>query len=171
MNPFLGEIRLFSFNFAPQGWAQCAGQLLPIIQNQALFALLGTQFGGNGSNNFGLPDMRGRVPIHTGPNNPIGGLGGSETVTLSLTQLPQHQHLLQAVNSQGTAETAIGNLLAQSNAPSTPPARYAAGNINVTPLNPASVQPVGSGQPHNNLQPYLVMNYCIALQGIFPSRS
>lgn len=170
MNPFLGEIRMFAFNFAPKGWAMCAGQTLPINQNQALFALLGTQFGGNGTTSFQLPDMRSRVPVHTGNGYVIGETGGVENVNLLVANLPQHTHLLNAVNSPGTAEVAIGNLLAQSNATATPAARYSNSASGTIGLNSASIQPTGSGAPHSNLQPHLAMNYCIALQGIFPSR-
>jgi microcystin-dependent protein len=171
-NPYLGEIRLLSFNFAPKGWAQCNGQLLAINQNQALFSLLGTQFGGNGVQNFALPDMRSRVPVHTdgGSSYPIGGVGGVENVALNGNQIPSHIHMAQAVNTQGSLPNPISHLLAQSEGTGQGQPGYVAPS-NTTPLNPASIQPAGGGQPHSNIQPYLAMNYCIATQGIFPSRS
>ncbi|MFZ0607373.1 MAG: tail fiber protein [Xanthobacteraceae bacterium] len=169
MEQYLGEIRLLSFNFAPKGWAQCGGQLLPINQYQALFALLGTQFGGNGTTNFALPDMRSRVPIHTGSSYVIGQTAGSEQAALNISQIPQHNHMLQAVNSAGTTQKPINHLLGQSGSGNN--AAYAAGTSNLTALNPASIQQTGGNQGHSNLQPYLAMNYCVALQGIFPSRN
>jgi microcystin-dependent protein len=171
LDQYLGEIRIFSFNYAPKGWAMCAGQLLPINQNTALFSLLGTQFGGNGTTNFQLPDMRSRVPIHAGSGYNIGETGGAEQVVLNINQIASHQHLMQAVNSPGAVETAIGNTLAQSNSTAASPNRYAAGSSNLTALNPASIQPVGGNQPHSNIQPFLAMNYCISLTGIYPSRN
>ena len=166
MDPYLGEIRLVSFNFAPKGWAFCNGQLMAINQNTALFSLLGTYYGGNGVSTFALPDMRSRVPQHMGSN--VGQIGGAEQVTLNVNQIPTHTHMLQAVNTPGVGKKPINNLLAQSG--STYP-RYASDATNLTPLNPASIQPTGSNQAHSNIQPYLAMNYCIALQGIFPSRN
>jgi microcystin-dependent protein len=172
LNPFLGEIRLFSFNYAPKGWAMCAGQLLPINQNQALFALLGTQFGGNGTQNFALPDLRSRVPVHAGAGYNIGEIGGVEQVTLNINQIPTHQHNLQVVNNtDGNVPAAIGNLLAKSTSVAESPNRYAPGTANLVSLNPASIQPAGDNQAHANIQPFLAMNYCIALTGIFPSRN
>ena len=169
-DPYLGEIRLLSFNFPPKGWAQCNGQLLAINQYQALFSLLGTQFGGNGVQNFALPDMRSRVPVHMSGTYPIGGTGGVETVSLNSNQIPSHIHMVQAVNTKGGAVLPVGHLLSQSEGTGQLQPGYVA-PANTTTLNPASIQPAGNGQPHNNLQPYLAMNYCIALQGIFPSRS
>lgn len=172
MNQYLGEIRLLSFNYAPKGWAMCAGQLLPINQNTALFALLGTQFGGNGVNNFALPDLRSRVPIHIGSGYTIGEIGGLEQVTLNINQIATHQHNMQVVNNTaGDVTLPIGNLLAQSTSVSESPNRYAAGTSNLTSLNPASIQPAGGNQGHSNIQPFLAMNYCISLTGIFPSRN
>ena len=174
MDPFLGEIRLLSFTFAPKYWAQCAGQLLAINQNQALFSLLGTFYGGNGTTNFALPDLRGRVPVHMGQSSSgtyvIGQAAGTEAVTLNTGQMPQHNHNVQAVNSVGTADKPINKLLAQSvGTGQFQPGYVAAGNT--TTLTPASIQPNGGNQPHENRQPFLVMNYCIALAGIYPSRS
>lgn len=169
--PFLGEIRLYSFNFAPKGWAFCNGALLSIPQNTALFSLLGTYYGGNGIQNFALPDLRSRVPLHmgSGPGGTytIGETAGEENVTLLLTQLPAHNHLLQAVNGPGGAKAPLNNLLSQSG---TTYPRYATAGSNVVTLNPASIQPAGGNTPHSNIQPYLSMNYCIALAGIFPTR-
>jgi len=168
-DPFLGEIRMCSFGFAPKGWAMCNGQILPINQNQALFSLLGTMYGGNGQTTFGLPDLRGRSPRHSGSQSPWGERAGAEMVTLNLVQLPGHQH---GINGTGD--------LANANAPglALPAAkgrggsnRYAAAGSSDTLMHPASIAPSGGGQPHNNLQPYAVLNFCIAIQGIFPSRN
>ncbi len=168
MNPYLGEIRLFSYVLVPKGWATCAGQLLSITQNQALFAVIGTTYGGNGVQTFALPDLRGRVPVDMG-NGPggtydIGQFAGEENVTLLSQNLPQHNHNLLAVNATGGVDKPINNSLANSG---TTNPRYAPGPAN-TALNPASIQPAGGGLPHTNIQPYLAMSYCIALQGIFP---
>jgi microcystin-dependent protein len=171
LDQYVGEIRLLSFNFAPKGWAFCNGALLAINQNQALFSLLGTYYGGNGIQNFALPDLRSRAPIHMSSANPIGQIGGAEQVALIATQIPGHIHMVQAVNSLGKSQKSINNLLAQSASATGTGAGYAAGTSNLTALNPASIQPAGSGQPHSNIQPYLAMNYCIALTGIFPSRN
>jgi microcystin-dependent protein len=164
--PFLSEVRIFSFSFAPQGWAQCNGQLLPINQNQALFSLLGTTFGGNGQTNFGLPDLRGRVPIHDGAGHILGERAGEQAHTLSIPELPAHRH---AVNvTTGTADQQY---------PTTTTFWAAGGssagfhqNSNTT-MDPATVLPVGGSQAHLNMQPFLTLNFCIALQGIFPSRN
>ncbi len=168
--PFVAEIRLFSFDFAPKGWAFCNGALLPIVQNQALFALIGTYYGGNGTSTFALPDLRSRVPLHMGTSPggtyTIGESAGVENVTLLTSQIPSHNHLLQAVNAGGSVIAAIGNMLAQSG---TTYPRYASSS-NLVAMNPASIQPAGGSTPHTNIQPYLSMNYCIALTGLFPSR-
>lgn len=163
--PFLAEIRIMSFNFAPQGWAQCNGQTLPINQNQALFSLLGTTYGGNGQTTFQLPNLRGRIPIHMGSGHTQGEAAGSSAVTVNIQQLPQHQHPMQATNAGATLAAASGNLLASvsSNAYITP--------TNLTTLQPTSVSNVGGSQPHENRQPFSVLNLCIALVGIFPSRN
>ncbi len=164
--PFLGEIRLMSFSFAPKGWAMCNGQLLPINQNQALFALLGTTFGGDGRVDFALPDLRGRVPIHVGAGHTLGERAGEQAHTLTVSELPQHQHQLQASGSQGNAPVPFGpsgNVLAASTT-----ARYGPPS-NLVPMVAASVPPVGGSQAHLNLQPFLALTFCIALQGIFPS--
>ena len=166
--PFLSEIRLFSFNFAPRNWAQCNGQLLPIQQNQALFALLGTTYGGNGQTTFGLPDLRGRVPIHFGAGYALGQRAGAEFHTLSAAELPQHLHVASGTGASATTVAPGGALHAVAPSavgtpfgPPTSPVAMAAGAISAT----------GGSQPHENRQPYLTLNFCIALQGIFPSRN
>ncbi len=169
MQPYLGEIKLLPWNWAPKGWALCNGALLSINQNTALFSLLGTQYGGNGTTNFALPDLRSRVPISMGNNYNIGEMGGVEMVTLLLNQLPAHQHLLEATNTPGGAASPFDHTLAQSNP--TSDSRYASDASNLVTLNAASIQPTGGSQPHTNIQPYLVLSYCIALSGIFPSRN
>ena len=161
--PFLGEIRICSFTFPPKGWAYCNGQLLPINQNQALFSILGTTYGGNGQTNFALPDLRMRTPLHFTDTMPLGQNGGDDTVTLNEAQLPAHGHL-RATGNQATSATPVGNVLA--NAPRRGVGVFAA------PANTAATigaQSQGGSQPHNNLQPTLVLNFVIALQGIFPS--
>lgn len=165
--PFLSEIKLVSFNFPPKGWALCNGQLLPINQNQALFALLGTTYGGNGQTNFALPNLRGRVPIHMGNGHTLGEAAGSTSVTLNIQQLPTHMHGVQATNQDIPANRSAdpaGNFLGPANN------LYGQPN-NLTTLHPTSVTNVGGNQPHNNMMPYLVLNFIIALQGIFPSRN
>ena len=162
--PFLSEIRMMSFNFAPKGWALCNGQLLPINQNQALFSLLGTTFGGDGRVNFGLPNLQSKVPIHTGGGFTLGQTGGEQSHTLTSAELPTHTHALQATSSNGSAIIPTGNLLAGST-----PQLYHAQDASVTPMNPGSVANVGGSQPHLNMQPFLALNFSIALQGIFPS--
>jgi microcystin-dependent protein len=162
--PFLSEIRIMSFNFAPKGWALCNGQLLPINQNQALFSLLGTTFGGDGRVNFALPDLRARTPIHVGGGHTLGERGGEQSHTLSTAELPTHTHVLSATSSNGTALVAAGNLLATANVPA-----YLAPDNNLGAMNPASVTNVGGSQAHLNMQPFLTLSFAIALQGIFPS--
>jgi microcystin-dependent protein len=160
--PFLSEIRIMSFVFAPKGWALCNGQLLPINQNQALFSLLGTTFGGDGRVNFALPDLRGRTPIHVGSGHTLGERGGEQAHTLSIAELPTHTHVAMAQPATGTQLPAVGALLAQaSNVYRTPD--------NLTSLNPATIANTGGSQAHLNMQPFLTLSFCIALQGIFPS--
>jgi microcystin-dependent protein len=160
--PFLSEIRIMSFVFAPKGWALCNGQLLPINQNQALFSLLGTTFGGDGRVNFALPDLRGNVPIHVGSGHTLGEKGGEQAHTLSISELPVHTHAYMAQPAAGNQLPAAGALLAQaSNVYRTPD--------NFTTLQPGTIANVGGSQAHLNMQPFLVLSFCIALQGIFPS--
>lgn len=162
--PFLSEIRIMSFVFAPRGWALCNGQLLPINQNQALFSLLGTTFGGDGRVNFALPDLRGRTPMHVGSDHTLGERGGEQAHTLSIGELPTHTHA--AIGTSTTAQNAPDNtkLLATSNPQ---PAYGAAGNL--AAMSPNMVTNVGGSQAHLNMQPFLTLSFCIALQGIFPS--
>jgi microcystin-dependent protein len=163
--PFLSEIKLVSFNFPPRGWALCNGQFLPINQNQALFALLGTTYGGNGQTTFALPNLRGQVPIHVGNGHTLGQTGGSTSVTVNIQQLPTHLHALQASpTSTGVSADPSNNFLAPVNGAYAAPA-------SLTTLNPAVVTSVGGSQAHNNMMPYLVLNFIIALQGIFPSQN
>ncbi len=163
--PYLSEIRLMSFVFPPKGWALCNGQLLPINQNQALFSLLGTTFGGDGRVNFGLPDLRGRTPIHVGSGHTLGERGGEQAHTLSVSEVPTHTHVLSASSSSAnTAAPSNTTVLAQSQGV----AIYGTGT-NLAAMNPASVTNVGGSQAHLNMQPFLTINFCIALQGIFPS--
>lgn len=162
--PFLSEIKIVSFNFPPKGWAFCNGQLLPINQNQALFSLLGTTYGGDGRVNFALPNFRGQVPISMGAGHSLGEKGGSSAVTINIQQLPTHLHAVQASNVNATQPIPTGNLLAQANNLYTDP-------VNLTPLDPSTVTSVGGSQAHTNLMPYLVLNFIIALQGIFPSQT
>ena len=172
-DPFVAEIRIFPFNFAPKGWAWCDGQLLPLSQNTALFSLLGTFYGGDGKSTFALPDLQGRVPVHQGQGPGlserfIGEAGGSETVSLLASEMPAHTHALAASAAAAYARGPSQELVANQNggvnsyapAAASPPALLAASAIGVS----------GGGQPHNNLAPYLVVNYCIALQGIYPQR-
>ncbi len=162
--PFLSEIRMMSFVFAPKGWALCNGQLLPINQNQALFSLLGTTFGGDGRVNFGLPDLRGRTPIHVGSGHTLGERAGEQAHTLSISELPTHTHV-------ATATTASQNTLAPSATAyfaGTAPSEFYSGTTNVA-MNAAMVTNTGVSQAHLNMQPFLTISFSIALQGIFPS--
>jgi microcystin-dependent protein len=165
--PFLSEIRLMSFVFPPKGWALCDGQLLPINQNQALFSLLGTTFGGDGRVNFALPDLRGRVPIHVGSGHTLGERGGEQAHTLSIAELPEHAHVLNASSTAGNAPvpnaSGNGTILA-----ATPLQIYNNPN-NLVALVAGTVTNTGGSQAHLNMQPFLVLSHCIALQGIFPS--
>ncbi|ARP62756.1 phage tail protein [Mesorhizobium sp. WSM1497] len=160
--PFISEIRIMSFIFAPKGWALCNGQLLPINQNQALFSLLGTTFGGDGRVNFALPDYRGRVPIHVGGGHTLGERGGEQVHTLSIAELPFHSHVEQATTASADVPVPTGNLLATVANTYTPPG-------NVTAMDPGTLASVGNNQAHLNMQPFLTLSFCIALQGIFPS--
>lgn len=168
--PYIAEMRIFSFGFAPKGWALCNGQILSINQNQALFSILGTTFGGNGVTTFALPNLQGNVPVYVGQGIVLGQAAGSTNVTVTLPQLPQHMHMMAAssaaagsatpdMNVFATVPAAVGNVYSQN------PVNYDA------PLNPLAIGLAGNSQPHNNMQPYLVLNICIALVGIFPSRN
>jgi microcystin-dependent protein len=160
--PFLSELRLFSFNFAPKGWAMCNGQLLPINQNQALFSLLGTTYGGNGQTNFALPDLRGRVPLHVGAGLTLGQRGGEEDHTLSTDEMPMHVHVANASSRDGDTNLPGAGLMATA-ANVYGPAQA------LTPLVAGTTTDAGGSQPHSNMQPYLSLTWAIALQGIFPS--
>ena len=164
--PFLSEIRIMSFSFAPKGWALCDGQLLPINQNQGLFSLLGTTYGGDGRVNFGLPDLRSRVPIHMGSGHTLGEKGGEQAHTLSISEIPTHTHAMNATSDNGDLIIASGNQLAGS-----PSQLYQAPDNNLAAMNAGSVTSIGGSQAHENMQPYLVLNFSIALQGIFPSQT
>jgi len=164
-DPFLSEIRVFSFNYAPRSWATCDGQLLPINQNQALFSLLGTTYGGDGRVNFALPNLRGQAPMHVGGGHTLGERGGEETHTLSVNELPTHAHAAFASPLPGNQIDPLGHLLA-----SPLNLTYGQGG-NLTSLAAGSVSSAGGTQPHENRQPWLTLNFCIALQGIFPSRN
>jgi microcystin-dependent protein len=175
MDPFVAEIRIFGFNFAPKGWAFCNGQLLPLSQNTALFSLLGTTYGGDGKSNFALPNMQGNAPMHPGQGpglslHDLGETGGSDTVTLLESEIPSHSHNMMAANlpSDQAAPTPVRSLARSVNA-----FAYVAGS-SPTPalvqMSDSAIAPAGGDQPHNNMMPYLTMNFCIALQGIFPQR-
>ena len=169
-DPFIGEIMLVPYNFAPRGWAFCSGQILPIAQNTALFSLLGTTYGGNGTTTFALPDLRGRCAISSGQgpglsNYSLGEVTGTENITLIANQLPPHGHTVGAVDDDSTTATPTNALPANIAAKG-----YSKGAAN-TSMNPTMIGGGGGNQPHSNLQPLLVLNYCIALEGIFPSRN
>jgi microcystin-dependent protein len=177
---FLGEIRVFPFNFAPVGWASCNGQVLQISQNTALFSLLGTNYGGNGTSTFALPNLQGSVPLHTGQGPglslyDIGETGGATTVTLENSELPAHTHFLNADSGKASSPSPSAAVYheAQSDSAGAPAGAAFAYNSQTptTALNANTVGSAGGGQPHNNLMPYLTLNFCIALTGIFPARS
>jgi len=168
---FVAEIRIFGSNFAPTGWALCNGQLLPISQNTALFSLLGTVYGGDGRTNFALPDLQGMAPMHPGQgpglsDYSLGQNGGSDAVTLLSSEMPGHSHPVSTSNSDSTSQSPGGEQLA----PGVGIAQYGAA-VALTNLAPEAIAPTGGGLPHNNLQPYLTLTFCIALQGVFPARS
>jgi microcystin-dependent protein len=173
-DPFVAEIRIFPFNFAPKGWAWCDGQLLPLSQNTALFSLLGTTYGGNGKSNFALPDLQGRAPMHPGQGlglslHDLGETGGSETVTLLESEIPAHSHALMGSPENGDQGSFTSNVVL---------ARSRNGSLyqstttqNLVAMNPSALSPAGGDAPHNNMMPYLTLYFCIALQGVFPPRT
>lgn len=163
--PFVGEIQMVGFNFAPRGWAICDGQILPIAQNQSLYSLLGTTYGGDGRTSFALPDLRSRAPLHKGGQHPLGQRGGQEDVALSATELPAHTHSARAQDLAADSSDASGNMLAEVGVDiyHTP--------TNVAAMHSATLQPSGGDQVHDNMQPYQTLNFIIALQGLFPSRN
>ena len=163
--PFLAEVRMVGFNFAPRGWAFCDGQIMPIDQNQSLYSLLGTTYGGDGRTSFALPDLRGRTPIHVGNGHNEGEKSGEETHALSSDEMPAHDHTAMASSDNATAATPADNVLSRTTATvyHTP--------TSLTSLNSQSVSSVGTGQGHDNMMPYIAVNFCIALQGLFPSRN
>lgn len=164
--PFLSEIRIFSFNFPPKGWAFCNGQFLQINQNQALFSLLGTTYGGNGQTTFALPNLRGRTPIHVGNGHTLGEAAGQEAVTLTIANLPQHTHVLNGTSTNSTAVAPVGsNVLGRAASATYAPAPPTGA------LNAATIGNTGGSQPHENRQPFLTLSFGIALQGIFPSQT
>jgi microcystin-dependent protein len=179
MDPFVAEIRIFPFNFAPKGWAFCDGQLLPLSQNTALFSLLGTTYGGDGKSNFALPNLQGRAPMHPGQGpglslHDLGEAAGTDTVTLLSTEIPTHHHTFNAASQGATTPNPAGGSYAQGQWT----ASGTSGNVNIyytaapnTTLAPNAIGPNNGGQPHNNLMPYLTLNFCIALQGVYPPRT
>ncbi|CAN5376382.1 tail fiber protein [soil metagenome] len=181
-DPFVAEIRMFAFGFAPVGWALCNGQLMPISQNTALFSLLGTTFGGNGTSTFALPNLQGSIPLHVGRSQPGPGLSiydlgqqaGSDTVTLLQAEIPQHVHVPMVSSSNATTTVSANNQLArgfQGNLQSSTQELFYSAAAPTTPMHPQALSPIGGGLPHNNDMPTLVVNYCIALQGDFPARN
>ena len=164
--PYVGEIRMFAGNFAPAGWMFCEGQLLPISENETLFQLIGTTYGGDGQSTFALPDLRGRIPVHQGNGFILAETGGAEEITLTVNQIPVHSHALLASNDTGTANAPNNNVLAATTGATT----LAYGTDNpILPLSPTSVGPIGGSQPHTNFQPYLCVDFIISLFGLFPS--
>jgi microcystin-dependent protein len=163
--PFLSEIRIMSFGFPPKGWALCDGQLLPINQNQALFSLLGTTYGGDGRVNFGLPNLQGRAPMHMGSGHTLGEQGGEQAHTLSISEIPTHTHTANASSLDGNTPVPTSDVLASAQG------QLYQSATNLTSLLPGTIANVGGSQAHLNMQPFLVLNFSIALQGIFPSQT
>ena len=174
--PFMGQIEIFSFNYAPKGWTECNGQLLPINQNQALFSLLGTMYGGNGQTTFALPDLRSRIPVSMGPQNVIGTQAGQEAHTVTISEMPAHNHMVGVDSTAGAANSPKNTeVLGVSSGTSNTGQQlsintYSKSNPG-TSLDPRTIGNTGGSQAHANLQPYLTLNFCIALQGIFPSQN
>lgn len=173
--PFLAEIRIVGFNFAPRGWAFCDGQVLPINQNQSLYSLLGTTYGGDGRTSFALPDLRGRTPIHVGNSNggashTLGQKSGEETHTLNNSEMPQHTHTIQGTNDTDNQGSANGNVPGGTTTTTGAAFSNSSVALNVN-FNAAAITHVGGGQAHENMQPFIAVNFCIALQGLFPSRN
>jgi microcystin-dependent protein len=171
-DPFVAEIRIFPFNFAPRGWAWCDGQLLPLSQNTALFSLLGTTYGGNGKSNFALPDLQGRAPMHPGQGpglslHDLGETGGSETVSLLESEIPAHAHVLRGDRNVSETPDPAGNSVGRGSSIN---AYQTVTNQNLVSMSGQALAPAGGDAPHNNLQPYLTFYFCIALQGVFPPR-
>ena len=164
--PFIGEIRMFAGNFAPVGWAFCNGQIVPIDQNDALFNLIGTTYGGDGQTTFALPDLQSRVPIHVGPGFALGQSGGTESVTLTTSQIPAHSHVPQCFSTTGGQAKPDGGVWASSS-----PATYYATAAPSVSLDPAAISPSGGSQPHDNMVPFLVINFILSLFGVFPSQT
>lgn len=168
--PFMSEIKIVAFNFAPQGWAECNGQFLPINQNQALFSLLGTRYGGNGQTNFALPDLRGRIPMHMGNGFDLGQVVGEQVHTLTQSEMPAHNHFVNVSTTQAdqnTGNVPASNLMLSKSVGS----NFYASNQNLTTLDPRAITNVGGSQAHENRSPYLTLLFCIALQGAFPSQN
>lgn len=175
MDPFVAEIRIFAGNFAPRGWAFCNGQILPLSQNTALFSLLGTTYGGDGRSNFALPDLQGRAPMFYGQGpglslHDIGETGGSETVTLLQSEIPSHSHQAKATAAPGTSTNPTDGIWAVAGSRRAPTSLYSTTAAANTTMSAQALAPAGGGLPHNNMPPYLTMNFIIALQGVFPPR-
>jgi len=174
MDPFVAEIRIFPFNFAPKGWAFCDGQILPLSQNTALFSLLGTTYGGDGKSNFALPDMQGNAPMHPGQGpglslHDLGETGGSDTVSLLESEIPSHNHTLMASGTASSKPSPVGNAFARIQSGATP--YVAPAGAPLASFSDDALAPAGGDQPHNNMQPYLTLTFCIALQGVYPPRT
>ena len=175
MDPFVAEIRIFPFNFAPKGWAFCDGQILPLSQNTALFSLLGTTYGGDGKSNFALPNMQGNAPMHPGQGpglslHDLGEAAGEEFVSLLESEIPSHSHTMMCLPAPANRTAAVGNAIARVQGLTGP--YVAASPLPVlTNMADSTIAPAGGDQPHNNMQPYLTLNFCIALQGVYPPRT
>ncbi|WP_282940364.1 tail fiber protein [Paenibacillus sp. RC67] len=169
-DPYVGEIRMFAGNFAPAGWMLCQGQILPISENDTLFNLIGTTYGGDGQSTFALPDLRGRIPIHAGMSNgnsyQLGGMGGTEQVTLTVNQIPAHTHAMIGQPKRGNTNSPQDAFWAKSTLN-----QFAAPSNSPQPMNPGSISPAGGSQPHENMMPYLAVNFIISLYGIYPSQN